>query len=165
MASWKSFASQAPELAQKVKGRFAAHGLGTLATIRRDGSPRLSGVEPMIALDELWVGMMRDSVKSRDVRRDPRMALHSAGIDKDVTEGDAKVSGVAELVTEPDVIRAFATEFSRQRDEKSPEPMELPPMDLYRIDITEATYLIPVVDHLEITFWRDGVGASVIDRF
>jgi hypothetical protein len=55
--------------------RFEATGLGLLATLRADGSPRVSGLEPLFALGELWFGMMPESRKALDLLRDPRFAI------------------------------------------------------------------------------------------
>src|ERR687883_1376464 len=98
MADWSTVSAQVPELAARVRARFEATGLGLLATLRRDGSPRISGIEPLFTDDELWLGMMPDSRKATDLLRDPRFALHSATVDKQVTEGDARLSGEAVLV-------------------------------------------------------------------
>src|ERR687886_2491054 len=98
MPAWKDVASAAPELAALVRARFEATGLGLLATLRRDGSPRISGIEPLFTDDELWLGMMPDSRKATDLVRDARFALHSATVDKQVTQGDAKIGGRAVLV-------------------------------------------------------------------
>ncbi len=100
MASWSDFRAAAPELAQAVQDRFEAHGLALLATLRRDGSPRISGIEPVFAEGELWLGMMPDSRKAQDLERDPRLALHNATVDKEVKEGDAKLSGQGRPVTD-----------------------------------------------------------------
>src|SRR5919205_2769551 len=98
MASWSGVTSAAPELAALVRARFEATGLGLLATLRRDGSPRISGIEPLFTDAELWLGMMPGSRKAADLLRDPRFALHNATVDKQVTHGDAKLSGRAVLV-------------------------------------------------------------------
>ncbi len=92
MSSWSEVKVAAPELAASVEERFEAHGLALMATLRRDGSPRISGVELLFAAGELWLGMMPDSRKARDLERDPRLALHSATTDKEVREGVAEVS-------------------------------------------------------------------------
>ena len=101
MTSWNDFARTAPELAAlNVQTRFEATGLGMLATLRKDGSPRISGIEPSFFEGELWLGMMDGSLKARDLQRDPRIALHNATVDKEVKEGDVKVSGLAVEVTD-----------------------------------------------------------------
>jgi hypothetical protein len=100
--NWSEFEAEAPELAARVRERLEAHGHKTMATIRRDGSPRISGTETELADGELWIGSMRDALKARDLQRDPRFALHSASEDPDVWTGDAKLAGVAEEVSAPD---------------------------------------------------------------
>jgi Pyridoxamine 5'-phosphate oxidase len=102
MASWSEFEAEAPELARRVRELLDAHGHKTMATIRRDGSPRISGTETEFSDGELWIGSMKDALKARDLQRDPRFALHSASEDPDVWTGDAKLAGVAEEVSAAD---------------------------------------------------------------
>jgi hypothetical protein len=98
MASWSEFESAAPELAAKVRERLDAHTHKTLATLRRDGSPRISGTETQFEDGELWIGSMLDALKARDLQRDPRFALHSGSDEPTEWKGDAKLAGVAEEV-------------------------------------------------------------------
>ena len=100
--SWSEFESEAPELAARVRERFDAHKHKTIATLRRDGSPRISGTEAQFEDGELWIGSMQGALKARDLQRDPRFALHSASEDPDVWTGDAKVAGVAREVPTSD---------------------------------------------------------------
>lgn len=91
-ATWAELAAAAPELADAIRGRFAASLHHVLGTIRRDGAPRLSGTE--VAIDEeVRLGMMPGSHKLRDVRRDPRVELHSAPLERTLVEGDARLAG------------------------------------------------------------------------
>ena len=101
MASWSEFEAEAPELAARVRAHLDAQGHKTMATIRRDGSPRISGTETEFSDGELWIGSMRAALKARDLQRDPRFALHSASEDPDVWTGDAKLAGTAEEVSKP----------------------------------------------------------------
>lgn len=100
MASWSEFESAAPELAAQVRRRLDAHTHKTLATVRRDGSPRISGTETQFEDGELWIGSMLDARKARDLQRDPRFALHSGSDEPSDWKGDAKLAGVAEEVTD-----------------------------------------------------------------
>jgi hypothetical protein len=102
MPTWSDFEAAAPELATAVRERLEAHKHKTIATIRADGSPRISGTEAEIADGELWIGSMWQARKARDLRRDPRFALHSGSDEPDSWAGDAKLAGVAEEVTDPD---------------------------------------------------------------
>lgn len=76
-ANWSRFATAEPELAATVEARFGAYTHHVLATLRRDGSPRTTGLEVRFLDGELWLGMMPGSVKALDLRRDPRFALQA----------------------------------------------------------------------------------------
>ncbi|MEO8693271.1 MAG: pyridoxamine 5'-phosphate oxidase family protein [Acidimicrobiales bacterium] len=100
MASWNDFASAEPDFSRRVLDIFVTQKHMTLATLRRDGSPRISGTEANVIEGELVLGMMPGSLKARDLTRDPRMALHSPTFDPPEDDpsawrGDAKIAGVA----------------------------------------------------------------------
>jgi len=96
MPSWNDFETAAPELAARVRARLDAHTHKTLATLRQDGSPRISGTESRFEDGQLLIGSMPDALKARDLRRDPRFALHSGSDEPDDWKGDAKLAGVVE---------------------------------------------------------------------
>jgi hypothetical protein len=100
MATWNEFESAEPEFAAVVRRLLDAHKHKTIATLRADGAPRISGIEIEFAGDELTFGSMPGARKGDDLRRDPRFALHSASVDAPEGEeaswpGDAKVAGLA----------------------------------------------------------------------
>src|SRR6202521_5813219 len=100
MGSWTEFASAEPVLARQVEERFRIRKHKTLATLRKDGSPRISGIEVEFADGELFLGMMPASLKLHDLERDPRLALHSPSEDPpdghpQSWAGEAKLAGVA----------------------------------------------------------------------
>src|SRR5919107_926449 len=104
MASWSAFEREAPELAALARSFLDLNKHKVLATLRRDGSPRVSGTEIRFADGELWLGSMPDALKARDLQRDPRFAVHGAPLDPDAGwTGDAKLSGRADEITDPDV--------------------------------------------------------------
>jgi hypothetical protein len=105
MPSWSQFEEAAPELASRVRERLDAHKHKTLATVRRDGSPRISGTETEVSQGELWIGSMWQALKALDLQRDPRFALHSGSDDPPAWSGDAKLAGVAEEITDPERVR------------------------------------------------------------
>ena len=98
--TWHQFATQAPELAALGEAQFARTGLALVGTLRRDGWPRISPVEPFIVDGELYLGMMWRSVKALDLLRDPRCVVHSTVSDREGTEGEFKVYGCAVEVTD-----------------------------------------------------------------
>ncbi len=111
--SWDEVVREAPQLAAAVQARFDANRQKVLGTLRADGSPRLSGIEVTFRDGELWLGMMPDSRKALDLRRDPRMALHTATVDPDLAEGDARITGRAIEVTEPGLPASSAPSLCR----------------------------------------------------
>jgi hypothetical protein len=81
MTAWQDVEQAAPEFARRVRTLFDAHRHKTLATVRADGSPRISGIETVFEDGELVFGSMPGARKGADLRRDPRFALHSATVD------------------------------------------------------------------------------------
>jgi len=140
VSSWAEIEAAEPDFAKKVRGVFDAHKHKTMATLRRDGSPRISGIEMEFSNREVFVGMMPASVKFGDLQRDARVAVHSASEDPPADDpaswtGDAKIAGRAIEVPEK--------EFKK-----------------FRIDITEVV-LIRVgrpADHLVVESWHPGRG-------
>src|SRR4051795_10226840 len=93
MASFADVETEEPAFAARVRAAFDAHGHKFLATLRADGSPRISGIETRFLSGELWLAGMPRSVKFADMRGDPRIALHSGSDEPDTFSADAKVSG------------------------------------------------------------------------
>jgi hypothetical protein len=151
MASWAEFAAAEPDLASRVAQRFAIRKHKTLATLRKDGSPRISGIEVEFVNGEVFLGIMPDSLKLRDLERDPRLAIHSPTDDPPPGDprgwgGEAKLAGYAREVALPDSPVAGGRRF--------------------RIDITEAvlTHLNDAGDRLVVEFWRPGNGSKRLER-
>lgn len=155
MARWAEIEAEAPELAAEGLALLLAHRHLTLATLRRDGSPRISGIELQHVDGELWLGMMGGSVKARDLRRDPRFALHGGSDDPPGWSGDAKVAGRAEEVVERDVVeRVLGAEHAAEG------------AHLFRLDLVELVVvrLGDPADHLVIESWHEGRGTSRLER-
>ena len=102
MARWQDIVDSAPEFAAAVRGHLDARVHKTIATIRADGSPRISGIETFFEDGDLYVGSMSNARKALDLRRDPRYALHSGSIDPPEWPGDAKLSGRAQEIVDPE---------------------------------------------------------------
>lgn len=100
MTEWRDVEKAEPEFAQRVRALFDAHRHKTIATVRADGSPRISGIEAAFEDGELVFGSMPNARKGADLHRDPRFALHSATVDpvegaEARWPGEAKISGLA----------------------------------------------------------------------
>ena len=151
MASWTEFTSAEPALARRIEERFGIRKHKTLATLRKDGSPRISGIELEFADGELYLGMMPDSWKLHDLERDPRLAVHSPTEDPPPGNprgwaGEAKLAGYAREVDFRDT--------------------PVPGGRRFRIDITEAviTYLNDAGDQLVVESWHPGKGTQTLER-
>ena len=95
MPGWRDMELGAPEIARQGMARLTAARLALLGTLRRDGSPRISPVEPVLARGQLLIGAMAWSAKAGDLRRDPRYVLHSVVTGPDSGEGELKLYGTA----------------------------------------------------------------------
>jgi hypothetical protein len=154
MASFADVVSEEPEFAARVRAAFDAHAHKFLATLRADGSPRISGIEMSFVGGEPWLAGMPASAKFEDLRRDPRFALHSGSAEPDAFDGDAKLSGRAEQVTDDAGRAAFAKDAGI-----APEHMDF---ELFRVDL-EQVVLVALNDEktaLIITSWRPGKGLT-----
>jgi Pyridoxamine 5'-phosphate oxidase len=155
MASWSEVEAAAPELTEHARRYFDAHVHKTIATLRKDGSPRISGTEVEFARGELWIGSMWQAVKALDLRRDPRYALHCGSDSPADWSGDAKVAGMVEEV-EDDAVKA----------DLASEGTPSGPYHLFRCDVSEVVVvrLSEARDHLVIESWHEGRGLSRMQR-
>ncbi|MEA2332262.1 MAG: hypothetical protein QOH58_2400 [Thermoleophilaceae bacterium] len=155
MARWGHVEAEAPELAARARELFDADKHKTLATLRRDGSPRISGSELIFADGEMWVGSMPNAVKAIDLQRDPRFALHSSS-KADGWPGDAKVAGRAEEVDDPEVKDRVVA------GEAPPGPLHLFRLDIDELVVTSLGGDPP--DRLIIESWHAGRGVERRER-
>ncbi|WP_328749786.1 pyridoxamine 5'-phosphate oxidase family protein [Streptomyces sp. NBC_00285] len=153
--NWAAFSSAEPDLARTVEGRFGAFTHHVLATLRKDGSPRTSGLEVRFVGGELWFGMMPDSLKALDLRRDPRFALQAnPGEGQSLGGGDVRIAGRAFEVGDGDTKRAYTTEV------EPPEPFHLLRTELtevVRTHVEDDTYLV-------VEIWKPGEPLRTIKR-
>jgi hypothetical protein len=155
MARWAEIEAVDPEFAARVRALFDAHRHKVLATLRRDGSPRVSGIEVSFSDGDVWIGSMPGSRKAADLARDPRMALHCASDDppEDPTawKGDAKLAGRALVEDDPARLQSMGEGGDGSGV-------------LYRIDITEVvlTGMGDPPDHLDVRVWTPERGLRTL---
>lgn len=159
MASWGEIELAAPELAAQARELLDAHVHKTIATLRRDGSPRISGIEAKLIDGDLWSGSMPGALKVADLRRDPRFALHSGSDDPPGWRGDAKASGRAEEVWDERRQRAFEAWGGDADDIDSESSM-------FRLDVEELAVTRPneAGDALVIDYWNAEAGLRQLSR-
>jgi hypothetical protein len=150
MVAWKDLEQAEPEFAARVRRLFEGGKHKTIATLRADGSPRISGIECEFADGELKFGSMPGARKGADLRRDPRFALHGPAFHPQEGKeaqwpGEAKIAGRAVL----------AGPIS-----------DGPGGELFLADISEAviTRLNPEATLLVIESWTPQRGLRVVER-
>ncbi|NJP50636.1 pyridoxamine 5'-phosphate oxidase family protein [Streptomyces sp. SBST2-5] len=181
--NWEAFVTAEPDLARTVEQRFGAYTHHVLATLRKDGSPRTTGLEVRFFDGELWFGMMPDSRKALDLRRDPRFALQAnPGEGTGMGGGDVRISGRAFEVDDEEIRRKYtrgqtdATEEAAERaaeaagntgsgketEEKAEEPERF---HLFRTELTEVvrTY-VEDEKYLVMQVWKPGEPVRTLKR-
>ncbi|MEU1847988.1 pyridoxamine 5'-phosphate oxidase family protein [Streptomyces sp. NPDC019990] len=154
-ANWAAFATAEPNLAGTVEKRFGAYTHHVLATLRKDGSPRTSGLEVRILGGELWFGMLPGSLKALDLRRDPRFALQAnPGEGAGMGGGDVRISGRAIEVDDAETKARYVEEV---------EPPE--PFHLFRTELTDVvrTY-VEDDEYLVVQIWTPGNPLRTVKR-
>ncbi|MFE7182344.1 pyridoxamine 5'-phosphate oxidase family protein [Streptomyces erythrochromogenes] len=141
--SWAVFEKAEPDFAAAVQARFAQYPHHVLATLRKDGSPRVTGLNVDIRGGELWLGMMAGSMKARDLERDPRFALHTnPGEGETMPDGDVRISGRAVELLDPPELHRYAEET------ETPHPFHL-----FYADLTEVVHIGIEGDDLVVRTW------------
>src|SRR5215475_14150412 len=133
---WSDFERAQPRLAGLGKQRLIEPGVLLVGTIRRDGSPRLSPVEPLVMDGDLWLSMIWKSAKARDLLRDPRILVHSVITSRDGGEGEFKIRGTARPQDDTAVQRRYADSAAATLGWQ-PEPGRF---HLFAIDIDHVTF-------------------------
>lgn len=140
MTDWEEFTRQAPALAARVQERFVAEKTHVLATLRRDGTPRVSGTEIDFHGRHAYLGSMLGAVKALDLQRDGRFALHAHPAEG----GDVKIGGVAVELTDPVEVAGLQGNSE--------------PCHLFRIDLAEAVVTWVEETTIYIDSWREERG-------
>ncbi|MFD4545314.1 pyridoxamine 5'-phosphate oxidase family protein [Streptomyces sp. NPDC058246] len=156
-SNWAALTTAEPDLAKTVEDRFGSFTHHVLATLRKDGSPRTTGIEVRFLHGELWLGMMPDSLKALDLRRDPRFALQAnPGAGTGMGGGDVRISGRAIEVGDDE--RAAKATYV-----KEVEPPQ--PFHLFRTELTEVVRTYVEDDtYLVVEIWRPGEPVRTLKR-
>lgn len=162
MTTWAEFAEAAPQISTVFTRRHAATGnLCMLATLRADGSPRISPVEPRIFEGELWIVGMPDTTKFRDLHRDPRFSLHTATVDTQVTDGDAKLSGTVHDVRDTALHQRWAEDlFAESGFDLRGQAFG----HFYAAALTGASSVQVADGHMDVTVWTPGEPERIVRK-
>ena len=162
MATWSEFAAAAPRIsAIFIRRHTATRNLCMLATLRADGSPRISPMEPRIFEGELVLVGMPGTTKFHDLNGDPRFCLHTATVDTEVADGDAKLWGQVHDLQDEALHQRFAGDLFADigldlRGQKF--------APFYVADVTSASSVEVEDGHLDITIWKAGEQERVVRK-
>ena len=148
--NWTQFKESAPDLAKLAEERFQRHGLVLVGTLRRNGWPRISPVEPLTVESILYLGMSWGSRKALDLLRDPRITVQTIVSNKDDTEGEVKLYGRAEDVQSAETRRTYLEAVRREMGYDLPEGQEF---HLFAVDIESAAYVVIEGGEQTVRLW------------
>ena len=154
MMNWREFHRAAPELAALGARLFERSGVALIGTTRKDGSPRISPVEPLLADGELYLGMMWQSLKARDLLRDPRCTIHSSVSDRTAADGEFKLHGRALDIQHPEQRHRY-TELLYEKIGWKPEE---PTFHLFAVDVQSAGFFTTQADTRIMKRWKTDEG-------
>jgi hypothetical protein len=135
--NWGEFKSEAPELAALGGERFDRTGVAMVGTLRKNGWPRISPVEPLIVDGNLYLGMMWQSRKALDLLRDPRCTVHTTVSNRNGSEGEFKLYGRAIDVQDAAMRRRYCQALYETFDWG---PGEEEVFHLFSVDIESAAF-------------------------
>jgi len=133
---WSAVAAGEPALGVVVFDRLVRPGVLLVGTVRRDGSPRISGAEPLVMDGDLWLSMMRVSAKAMDLARDRRILLHSI-VTGPEPAAEVKVRGTVRAEDDHDVQQRYAAAVSAEIGWR-PVVGEF---TLFVVDVEDVTYI------------------------
>ena len=162
MATWDQFTALAPRIAETFVRRLGATGnLCMLGTLRPDGFPRISPMEPRLFENQLWIGGMPGTRKFEDLVRDSRFTLHTATVDTHVGDGDAKVWGTVEDIMDDELHQRYADWlFAEIGFDLRGRQFE----HFFRAHLVGAAAVEVDDEHMHVTTWREGQAERVIQK-
>lgn len=166
MTSWTHFQATEPVLAARARAILTSTTNCILATLRADGSPRVSGIDPFFVDDELHLGSMPGARKADDLARDPRLALHAVPWEsrrlrdgeEDPGEADAKLTGRAIEIPHEQAMATMTAYFAERGIDAPPEG------HLYRIELDSVATVLVEDDQLVVESWTPERGLVTVRR-
>jgi hypothetical protein len=148
--SWAELEAGAPDLAAAARAEFVRSGMALVGTLRKDGSPRISCVEPCILGGELYLGMIWRSRKAVDLLRDPRLVLHNAVASNTGNELEISLSGRAVEVRDAEVRRRFVEAVAERSAWKEPH------FHLFSVELASAGLVRYEAGEQHVKVWPEG---------
>ena len=151
---WEDFATDAPGLAREVREAFESSNVAQVGTIRGDGSPRISNVQPAVVDGRLYLGMMQTSTKARDLLRDPRLVLRNPVCTNEGNEREVSVRGRAIAVTDDEPRSTFVRAVAETTTWTEPH------FHLFAVDIEACAIVSYGGGRQHVRLWPKGVEYS-----
>ena len=166
MTTWQDFSEAEPELAARAHAIFTSTTNCVLATLRADGSPRVSGIDPFFVDGELHIGSMPNARKADDLARDDRIGLHAVPWESrrlregatDPGDADAKLRGRAVEVPHEQAVEMMTAYFAERGIDAPVEG------SLYRIEPTSVSVISVEDEQLVIDTWSATAGRTTVRR-
>ena len=155
---WSEFESSEPGLAGRVAARFLCHPHHVLAVLAPDGRPRVWGSNIYLSGGELWFGAMPGALRTDDLRRDGRVAVHSAPLSEELDGGDAKIEGIARVLGAASSAAWMERHLARPQGEEPPQG-DVSLVSLCRVVLTEVGQA-----GLVVTTWEPDRGVRIVQR-
>jgi hypothetical protein len=134
---WADFELQQPRFAALGRDKLSGPGVVLVGTVRKDGSPRISPVEPLFWNGDLWLSMGLGTMKARDLHRDPRVLVHSIVTNRDGGDGEFKVRGRAVTEEDPTLNARIADAIAEQLGWRP----EVGKFHLFRVEVDDVTFI------------------------
>lgn len=151
---WAEFARVAPELSTQVRVAFERTNVAQIGTIRTDGSPRISNVQPAVVGDHLYVGMLWMSTKARDILRDPRLVLRNPICTNEGTEREVTLRGRALAVTDVRERSIFVAAVAETTTWTEPR------FHLFEVEIDSCSVVAYTAGQQHVRLWPQGIEYS-----
>lgn len=155
---WAVFQAAEPAFADRMAARFSCHPHHVVGTLAPDGRPRLWGSSVFVSGGHLWFGVMPRALRTADLRRDPRVAVHSAPLDEQLAGGDARVEGTATVLGAEESAGWMRAHLPADDDGARP------PGDVVQVAITRVVLTEVSGDMLVMTVWEPGRGLRIVQR-
>jgi hypothetical protein len=144
---WEQFEATAPELAAAGRAQFEQSGVALIGTIRKDGSPRISCVEPCILDGVLYLGMMWQSRKAFDLLHDPRIVVHNTICTSTGDEVEFSLRGRVIEIRDLELRRRYVSERTSWQE---------PHFHLFALDIESAGLIEYGHGEQSVKVWPSG---------
>jgi hypothetical protein len=150
MVAWGDFEQAARGLAGVGRAKIERDGLLLAATLRKDGTPRISPIEAYLVEGELVLSVWPGTMKDRDLAHDSRVLLHSLVLSAHDPADEFKLRGRAQQIADERMNGAVrdAVEAAHNGGWRPPEDW-----NFYAVDIDDVAHVTGEYPAMEVNVW------------